>query len=564
MKIISNYTLKLNTTFILISLMSFACGEMELNTDMADSSAVYENEPNNMPVEPEGTENPDFGLDMDLDMDDLVPVDSDQEAPLVCDTVVATYNQAPEEIIACRDSLSEGELGMLSENNQPICGLEDDLTETLKQALIGSQEGSEAPPEVICTDHDQDCYYNCEGWTLSEHLQDRDDRRSSIGNQEEGVERDPSIRFIDNGCITNNEESDVNICVKTLDRQRTFPCHNDGIVFVTPDSNHPERYTVHMQAIDFNQGVDENSAVEAALDISPNELICHYDGVRSTILLNSTDPSAQDQLFSLESSINGSRFSAFSITVDTDPTLVFSRPQNLQLDQSGLAWWEMSMPEDLVSIDDIERTWIGKLKDFNLQTTDLPAGTEYYRFSYEQNNEEASRERGAYLNSEGELRLIDRETEYPLFDTEGPFQKMMSSDLLLGLEPASSDFRPQSPDQLIFSLWTRSIDRSSDELLAIPFVFDAQLFGYQTVKLLAINGMNVLVELTTAAEEKKVWGVYNATTDHLQTFQHVRSPEILERLGIASDAEWAVPSLHENGVSWLVYSQPFRLITISF
>ena len=61
-----------------------------------------------------------------------------------------------------------------SDAANPSCNLEDELS-----GIISEASGE----QVTCVDRDADCYYECPGWELPEHLQDIDDRRAFVNRR---------------------------------------------------------------------------------------------------------------------------------------------------------------------------------------------------------------------------------------------------------------------------------------------------------------------------------------------------------------------------------------------
>ena len=466
-----------------------------------------------------------------------------------------------------------GCLNELSFDPEERCGLSNQLAGHLKSILIQWSEEMRSDiytEEVICEDLDSDCYYHCQGWTLDPKIQDLDDRRSSITDYNSNQS---NITLTEPACVSINGEFSVHVCDEDLHQDESqplqvFPCINDAIAWITQNPENSAQWLVHLADLKFGSN-EERLSFRIPINVYPTELVCSFDENTPSILLSTADEDFEDHLFTLENSVTGFRFSSFSLDVEEgDATIALRRPQDLHIDKSGLKWWTSTTSTDYLSTnDDVEQQWTGKLYQFRTSVEPIPRNVSSTRFTQLSNDVSRSNERGAYLMNDSSVKLIDNGYDYDLFDREGPFKMIKSSDVLLGLVPDQ-----EQVTEIIFSLWAEPIANiGADSLLFIPLVFNAELWGYKSVELHSINGMNALVKLTKIIDDefetgstKVVWGVYNVINDHLQTFEQAIAPEVLSHLDLLNNIRWGQPSLHDHGISWTLFDEGLKVITFSF
>jgi hypothetical protein len=503
------------------------------------------------------------GIRVDKNPIDMEDPDLQSSGELERSCLSITHNES--EMSGCLDESSF--------NAEERCGLSNQLTDHLKSALIqwSEETGSDIQiEEVICEDLDSDCYYQCQGWTLDPQLQDLDDRRSSItdsnGNQTD-------ITLTESTCISINGEFGVHVCNEDLPQDESeplqvFPCINDAIAWVTQNPEDSAQWLVHLANLKFGSN-QERQSFQIPINVYPTELVCFFDENTPSMLLNTADEGFEDHLFVLENSVTGFHFNSFSLDVEEDDLIIaLRRPQDLHIDNSGLKWWTSTTSTDHISInDEAEQQWIAKLYQFRTSAQPYPRGVISARFTQVPNDNGRSNERGVYLMNDSSVKLVDNGYDYDLFEREGPFKMIKSSDSLLGLVPDQ-----EQNTEIIFSLWAEPISNiGADSLPFIPLVFNAQLWGYRSVELHSINGMNALVKLTKliddefeAGQIKTVWGVYNVINDHLQSFEQAIDPEILSHLGLVNHVRWGQPSLHDHGISWTLFDEGVKVISFSF
>ena len=550
---------------LVLSLMALACAPADSENEYLAgmNNAGQENDPNvPFPVpdagapesEPrdnqageEGQSNEDYGLGFAPCEDELISymgteICSDLDTLTYSDGVTITTPEVRE----AKECVSSEEFALRLEN----------LLREQGSAFIDSD--GNLTVKVTCTDADQDCHYQCEGWDLGD-LQDPDDRRASIP-----VDYEPAPEEQNNGCFSFDYGS-LNACNVELSTANSnesviqyYSCANQGHAWLTQSLDPNQPYTLYVDLIDQSRGEPINSV---ALKDRPEQLACHLDNLGRLSLffslpsLNQSNP----ELYKLNSLMNTVEKLNLSELrgLNNYNFATEINEQSLKVYDDGLFTW--SAQTDLQ--ERVQLLYFAQSYAVTAITSDV-THEEALCVDHSDNNYCTSNRitpRLAQLDSLGQVFIQDSTVNangeievdtYQLFEAQGPFQSISSSKNFLGLEPQT-----ETVTELYFSLWGDPLpSENSNSLLGLPVVFSlGQWSGsYDQVELKSIAGNRALLRLRVRGEDNKfIWAVYHLLNDRLITLADLFTNEDLAD-SVGAEARWLTPKLTNNYILWPV------------
>lgn len=540
---------------IISLIITFGCAE----ESMVDS--IYTGDIQDLGIDPRIFTPPSSSTDSDQPVDD----DYDQ-------SVYDDYDQAMSEMASCQlTALHQSNVTTcldILDYSMGTCDLNEDIFYALKESDIET--------DFSCRDQDGDCSYLCDGWTLPPLLQDPDDRRASIRADQDmpNMANQGSIYPQGNLLCTSSVEEDtesLNICrYDVIFREVSLikECENDGILWIEPSEEREGGFQVNLGWFDLTSNLT-SPPLRIPIDFQPSQIACALDAdFNWNVLLAHSDLNI---IYQFDNS--DTRFEPIVLNEALIPRLEERALNLLTVNESRLFSWSYSPPLNS-QLDDLNRpSTVWRFSNSRLYYGDLPSQVIDQQMGCLTCNNVSMRLRSAYLMDDLTVKLSEEGFEHELFNERGPFKAIDSSDQLLALVPNEEEV-----SHLIFSLWSEasSLDPTmiDSTLLDFPLIFDASVWGFQSVTLKAMNGLNVLVTLKQIEEEpnaeideteslKTTWGVYNVLSDHLQLIDKNELISQLSTLGIGNDLEWGDPLLHHSWVSWPVQENGIlNLITI--
>ena len=513
-------------------------------------------------------------LDGGIIQDSLKDMNMEMELTEFCSYLAVNESEPP--INLCLDTLTFPLLE--SEDPQAWCGQSGQLA----QALRLSQDGQ-------CHDRDGDCWYECDSWSLPSIWQDLDDRRSLItGNEAERTTDDDGTTGIDMDMELNapvSPETSLSLCInqalnpdqdtesqlschhELLSASTTlFPCVKDAIAVVY-ESN--EQLELSLQRITRNS-LEEDHRV--SIDFMPQSILCSLDDRASWIVLIFGERPLQ--IYEFDNQV------IRTLNYDnTDQNLIdqFSLDayalKGPYINQQGLQTWSYTLNTPEGSLDLRRRFTFNRLDQgpiFGEEVTDAIITQTSLALSTSTIRE--LKLRSAYLNSDYSVSLQDEDSNftYTIFSQYEPFQDLKSSEIFLALIPRSlSGSMLAESQKIFFSLWNdvEELTQESIEssLLDFPLIFDAQVWGFESVILSKVTGNKALLklrieqnttdEMSTESSDpsigKYVWGVYDILTDRLQIVELVQIAQTLD-ITVEDTLSLSDPNLHNSWVSWLL------------
>ncbi|MAD60441.1 MAG: hypothetical protein CMH49_02860 [Myxococcales bacterium] len=507
-------------------------------------------------------------------MQDSKDMNMEMELSEFCSYLAVNESEPP--INLCLDTLTFPLLE--SEDPQAWCGQSGQLA----QALRLSQDRQ-------CHDRDGDCWYECDSWSLPSIWQDLDDRRSLItGNEAERTPDDPAIISMDmdmeptapdppqeslSSCINQalnpdqDTDSQLSCHYELLNASTTlFPCVKDAIAVVY-ESN--EQLELSLQRIT-RSTLEEDHRV--SIDFMPQSVLCTLGEHESWIVLLFGERPHQVYEFSRQR-INNLIYEPNAQDLYEQVTTGSFELQDLQINQDNLQSWSYQLSSMEASIEQNRRFTFKRLDQGLIFGEEVAENIITQQFL---SNEDSSvREldlRLAYLDSDFSVLLKNEtsEFEYELFRQFKPFQDLKSSEIFLALIPRNISGNMLAESQKIFFSFWDDVDEFTQEsiessLLDFPLIFDAQVWGFDSVILSKVTGNKALLKLRTEQNTtdetstessdpsigKYVWGVYDILTDRLQI---VELMQIAQTLGITVEDTPSLsdPNLHSSWVSWLL------------
>ena len=531
---------------------------------------------------------PEAGTESGYDME-FPPPSSAGGTPNIDCRYLATANSGQQ---ACLDDL----------DNETRSRFYDDLDAWCNQAEALSQQLS-IYEATVCEDRDEDCWYHCDSWTLPTQWQDRDDRRALVLGDESARVNDPNVVFDDEmsaedfgeegseapvGHTNAPPEVSASLCVNQAlaedDTQyacrhqlessvlKITACEADALAMIIQTG---EQFELVLQKI------EESSLYESrrvSLDFEPRDLLCTLDNSGGWIILLFGEQTTDMFTYTsnrIESLNESPDISDLLGSVTTDMAAL----ESFTINQQGLQTWSYSVTSPIDTAGNQGLFTFHRLNNGPVSSTTpnnpVIAQQSLCLEGYTVDNLNL---RSAYLNDDASVTLSDENTdfEYELFSQFKPFQALHSSELFLALSPQDLGERlDQESQKLIFSLWGDATDLSeaniNDSLLPFPLIFDAEVWGYESVTLSQLVGSKALLRLRVKLEEaqdenidpndiKYAWGVYDILTDHLQIFEALQFAQSLG--GTEEEFVFSDPKLHPTWLSWqLQYNGEKYLIT---
>jgi hypothetical protein len=544
---ISSTVKKLFLNPMIISLIiTFGCAE-ESMVDSIDTDDIQD-----LGIDQRTVATPSTSLDFDQSVEPEADYDYDQATSEIACQLTALHQS---NVTACLDML---------DYSMGTCDLNGDIFYALKTSDIET--------DFSCRDQDGDCSYLCDGWTLPPLLQDPDDRRASIRADQDmpNMANQGSIYPQGNLLCTSPVEEDtesLNICrYDVIFREVSLikECENDGILWIEPSEEREGGFQVNLGWFDLTSNVTI-PPLRVPIDFQPSQIACALDtDFNWNVLLAH---SSSNLIYQFDN--GNTRFEPIVLNETLIPRVEERDLDLLMVNESRLFSWSYSNSRNS-QLDDLNRPiTVWRFSNSRLYYGDLPSQVIDQQMRCLTCNNVSMRLRSAYLMDDLTVKLSEEGFEHELFNERGPFKAIDSSDQLLALVPNEEEVT-----HLIFSLWSEasSLDPTmmDSTLLDFPLIFDASAWGFQSVTLKAMNGLNVLVTLKESNAEideteslKTTWGVYNALSDRLQLIDKDELISQLSALGIGNNLEWGDPLLHHSWVSWPVQENGIlNLITI--
>lgn len=468
---------------------------------------------------------------------------------------------------------------MLSEGDLSQCDQEEALSQTLS-----AQTGA----EISCSDFDRDCYYQCDGWTLPDTLQDADDRRAFITESldgEESLERESAQtcrESMTNGtsatcCPINQLERSLQespssrmLCRIPIPLQEgetlklMSPCQGHSLMWISEQNE--SQYLNFVKLEDLNLESTEQISFVPRIQRHLAQLegestgesmgpitsaVCHEGQALTALLIDS------EGMIFYAGFGNTGRLEIEPLYRGESPLSTPWRAENLSVNDQGLFRWEISTLAD--SPDPIARYEdhaYGFLTPRRL--TPLTEGVSQRVLScHACDNQGENQLNSATLTAQGEVVItsdfsLDQvgldEATVRLNPPLGFFDQLTSNAQILAMTSVEEMGVYRASRRVAFSFW------SAPELRGQLLHFEASRWGFNEVSVSSIIGEYALLRLGFTRDDTSgvEWGIYQVSTDRLKV---INASQILSDYIGVDVAQLKTPTLVENNMLWVNSSE---------